>query len=374
MVCWSQEPCPVARGSDATAHQTQAEAADAQGVLFLRSKNTRCALANFTEEIRTNPEAWQGHYHAGLAYLDLSDTQHAVAELQLAAGKAPTRAEVRLALGIAQEAAGENGPAEMSYRAAYALDPKSPEIVRHLAAVLGKEKQSAAAITYWREAVALAPYDPELSLSLATALMDDGQNDAAAALLKQMVQQNPKSGLALLNLGAVLYREQKYAEAADAYRRASQVDAVADAARLSLSKVLITLVRFDEAKPLLETYVREHPANMEGHYLLGITYQGLGTLPQATSELERAVQLNETDFDSQYRLGAVLREEGKYERSHITPEACAHAETGLAGGALSTGPRLSPDQSKGISRSGESGISEIAEDGRGPAAGDNARE
>ena len=90
----------------------------------------------------------------------------------------------------------------MSYRAAYALDPKSPEVIRHLAAVLGKEKQSAAAITYWREAVSLAPYDTELRLSLATALMDDGQNDAAAALLHEMVQQNPKSGLALLNLGA----------------------------------------------------------------------------------------------------------------------------------------------------------------------------
>ena len=38
---------------------------------------------------------------------------------------------------------------------------KSPEIVRHLASVLGKEKQSGAAITYWREAVALAPYDPD---------------------------------------------------------------------------------------------------------------------------------------------------------------------------------------------------------------------
>ena len=85
-----------------------------------------------------------------------------------------------------------------------------------------------------------------------------------------------KSGLALLNLGAVLYRQQKYAEAADAYQRASQVDTVAEAARLSLAKVLITLVRFEEAKPLLETYVRDHPANMEAHYLLGITYQGWG--------------------------------------------------------------------------------------------------
>ena len=124
---------------------------------FLREKNAHCALASFTEEIRTNPEAWQGHYHAGLAYLDLSDAQHAVTELQLAAGKAPGRAEIRLALGIAQEALGENGKAEMSYRAAYALDPKSPEIIRHLAAVLGKEKQSGAAITYWREAVAIGP-------------------------------------------------------------------------------------------------------------------------------------------------------------------------------------------------------------------------
>ncbi len=309
----------MAHDTDATTHQTQGEAADAQGVLFLRNKNTRCALASFTEEIRTSPEAWQGHYHAGLAYLDLADAKHAMAELQIADGKAPTRAEIRLALGIAQEALGEDGAAELSYRTAYRLDPKSPEIVRHLAAVLGKEKQNGAAVTYWREAVALAPYDPDLRLSLATALMDDGQNDAAGALLQEMVQQNPKSGLALLNLGAVLYREEKYPESADAYRQASQIDAVADAAKLSLSKVLITLVRFEEAKPLLEAYVRAHPASLEAHYLLGITYRGLGMLAQSTAELERAVQLNETDFDSQYKLGTVLREDAKYEEaiSHL---------------------------------------------------------
>jgi len=313
MVSWSQEPCTLPHDTNATVHQTPEETADAQGVLFLRDKNTHCALASFTQEIQTNPEAWQGHYHAGLAYLDLSDAQHAVRELELAAGKAPARAEIRLALGIAQEALGKNAQAEMSYRAAYAMDPKSPETTRRLAALLGKEQQKGAAITYWREAVALAPYDFDLKLSLATALMDDGQNEAAAAILNEMVKQNPKSGLALLNLGAVLYREQEYSGSADAYRRASQLDAVSEAAKFSLAKVLITLVRFTEASVLLEPYLRDHPENMEAHYLLGITYQGLGNLEQAKSELERAVQLNENDFDSQYKLGSVLREDGKYE-------------------------------------------------------------
>ena len=52
---------------------------------------------------------------------------------------------------------------------------------------------------------------------------------------------------------------------------------------------------------------------------MALPIKGLGMLPQAHSELERAVQLNETDFDSQYKLGSVLREEGKYEEaiSHL---------------------------------------------------------
>ena len=142
-VSWSQEPCTLPHDTNATARQTQGETADAQGVLFLRAKNANCALASFTQEIRTNPEAWEGHYHAGLAYLDLSDAQHAITELQVAVGKAPARAEVRLALGIAQEAHGENGQAELSYRAAYRLDSQSPEVVQHLAAVLGKRSRVA---------------------------------------------------------------------------------------------------------------------------------------------------------------------------------------------------------------------------------------
>jgi hypothetical protein len=42
MVARSQEPCRLSHDTDATAHQTQEEAADAQGVLFLRNKNTHC--------------------------------------------------------------------------------------------------------------------------------------------------------------------------------------------------------------------------------------------------------------------------------------------------------------------------------------------
>src|SRR5258708_5497823 len=174
--------------------------------------------------MRIKAEAWQGHYHAGLAYLDLSDGKHAAAELEIAVSQAATRAEIRLALGLAHETLGEYGQAESSYRTAYALDPKSPGSIRHLAAVLGKEKQSRAAITYWRMAVDLAPYDPDLKLSLATALMDDGQDAAAATILNKMVQQNPQFGLALLNLGAVLYRQERFFESADAYRSALQID------------------------------------------------------------------------------------------------------------------------------------------------------
>ena len=86
--------------------------------------DTGCALASFIEEIRTNPEAWQGHYHAGLAYLDLSDARRAVSELQLAAGKRLGELRYQLALGIAPGSTGENGQAEMAYRAAYGLDPE----------------------------------------------------------------------------------------------------------------------------------------------------------------------------------------------------------------------------------------------------------
>ena len=104
---WSQEPCTLPQNSAATAQRTQEETADAQGILFLRNKSTHCALSSFKEEIRIKPEAWQGHYHAGLAYLDLSDGRHAAAELEIAVSQAATRAEIRLALGLAHETLGE---------------------------------------------------------------------------------------------------------------------------------------------------------------------------------------------------------------------------------------------------------------------------
>ena len=217
----------------------------------------------------------------------------------------------KLAAGVAYEAKGDLPAAEKSYRAALMINERSVEVTIHLASVLEKERQMAAAIHYWNQALSLRPDDVELQSSIGAAYLESGQNEAALKMLQVATQHQPTNGAALINLGTVLTRLDRYGEAEEAYRKAITVPAFADTAQLSLVKVQLTLNRYNEALPLVLSYTKMHPDDSEARVLLGITYQRLNRNEDAERVLREAVAQTHSDFDSEYHLGALLRAEKK---------------------------------------------------------------
>lgn len=202
--------------------------------------------------------------------------------------------------------------AESSYRQALLLSPASLPVTVHLAAVLQKEAQAAAAVHYWQQALNLAPADAQICSSLANAYLANGDNIQAAELLQSQVKSpSPDNGALWIDLGTALARLHRFEEAIPAYQNALTYPAYVDLAQLSLTKVLLTLNRYAEAIPLASTYLHNHPSSPEAHTLLGIAEEGMSQLPQAEEQLQLAVAQNTNDFDSQYHLGAVLHAEGK---------------------------------------------------------------
>jgi protein O-GlcNAc transferase len=222
-----------------------------------------------------------------------------------------------IAAGKLLEANGSIAQAESCYRKAFALDPLSPEAPVRLAEVLGLQKETGAAVNYWRLALARNPDNPQISLSLGIALLNDNQNEDAAKVLGDLAQRSAATGLPALNYGSALSRLGKYTDAIAAYQRALQFSDAADPARISLAKVLITLVRYQEAKPLLDAYAPAHPSSPEVHLCLGIVQYKVGSLADAEVELKRAIALHPEENDAEFYLGSVLAEEGKYQEAIV---------------------------------------------------------
>lgn len=227
----------------------------------------------------------------------------------------PVASKAAIALGVALEKGGAFEEAESCYRKAFALDPALLEATVRLAEILALQKETGAAANYWRLALAISPDNQQIALSLGIALLDDNQNENAAKVLGELAQRSVTTGLPALNYGSALSRLGRYTEAVTAYQQALGFSDAEDPARLSLAKVLVTLVRYQEAKSLLDAYVPAHPTSPEVHLCLGIVQYKVGLLSQAEVELKQAIALHAEENDADFYLGSVLMEEGKYEEA-----------------------------------------------------------
>jgi tetratricopeptide (TPR) repeat protein len=255
----------------------QAAALVTVGIRALHEGNAACALAQFQAAVQAEPDspaAWEG-------------------------------------FGESEEARHQDAAAEESFQRSYALDPDNLPAVTHLAALLEQQKQTSAAVTLWRIAEKLRPEDPGIRFSLADALLANGANQEAESLLHALLAQNLfDRGAILTDLGTALARLGRYDEAANEFSQALAYPEAADTARLSLIKALCTLLRYPQAKPYAEQYLRAHPRDYEALYFMGLIDAGVGDDAAAQQELQSAVAADPRQFDGQLQLGEALRHNG----------------------------------------------------------------
>jgi predicted Zn-dependent protease len=77
------------------------------------------------------------------------------------------------------------------------------------------------------------------------------------------------------------------------------------------AKAAFTEKRYDESVRLLTTYTAEHPDNVWGYYLLGISAWKTGDRDAAVTALRHAIEKDSTHVKSRFNLSRVLIEQGK---------------------------------------------------------------
>lgn len=286
------------------------------------------AIALLREAITIDPNLWEARFDLGIVLANGGDLNHAEEQLKVAAGLAPDREEVAVALAEVRRRRGSNkeaatGLEEFVKAHASALDARTL-----LVASLRDAGQHDKAIAQAREVLVRKPGDGTALAELALCHLGKGERDTAQLLVKQALdvnaksavahrvqglvhlaggddaaafqsfskaaQEDPKDTTSRLNMGAVLLRAGSYAKAAEQYKSALAAAPDETAAQIGLAAALRgesngkDVAKIEEARALLDKVLERDPHNVAALFNMGILQaESLKKPGEAKSYFER---------------------------------------------------------------------------------------
>lgn len=341
-----------------------AEAHNSLGLVYLQSGDDPKAIAAFREAIRLQPAYAAAHANLGAA-LTATDAVESVAKLEKAVALQPglLSAQYNLALayganpkyGVAREieqlkkvlATDANYPrasfalgrallrkgdvpgAITALKTAVQLDPRHGEAQYQLGLALsraGKTSEAAEPLRVGRELTATAQNEQNAALEFKEGreALARGEAEQAAVKLRQAANHKPDWAEAQILLAEALQKKGDLAGSAEAYRKALAIDPRHPAAREALAKTgpsnrvaeleaLIRERRYDEARPRLETFVKEDPKSSWGWYALGYVLFVQQKVGDSISALSKSLALDITNAEAHKVLGRNLMLIGKFD-------------------------------------------------------------
>lgn len=218
-----------------------------------------------------------GYTRIGVALLNMRENRLAEVALARAVAYSPAYPEATAYLALARARQGKDalGAAEQ----AAALAPDSP-VVHYLAGLVWKEvNRPYYARRHFEAAWLLDPTNPAFAVEIASTHRLEDQNGLAEAWMEEAVQRGNDAFEWRLRL-AQFYIDEEY--------RVEEV-----------------------GLPLAEQLAAEQPDNAEAHATLGWGYFGLGMLPEAFVEMDRALELNPNLARARAHMGALLESQGR---------------------------------------------------------------
>lgn len=216
---------------------------------------------------------------------------------------------------------GDPGWREFLVRRALEFNPRDPNVLMEMAAMLQESGRASEALDYLRQREQVAPGDHQTLVEQGRALAVLGQLEDAEAVLKRAAR--VRDAAAEYNLGVVLDRRGRLAEARTHYARALAIDPFYARAMNNLGVSLDRNGQIGEAVAMLRRATEADPDNAETFSNLGSALIGARQLPEAIRALETSVALDPQAPDAHNNLGTALAQSGRF------AEAAREWETAL---------------------------------------------
>jgi tetratricopeptide (TPR) repeat protein len=293
----------------------------ALGVIYGNANLTSQALKAFERAASQDAALFQAQFNYGLALMKLGRAPDAIPFLARAFQLLPQSYEAAMTLGLAEVMSQKYGDALAPLERARKMDPANARLGALLGTAYLRTGAAAKAVPVLRAAAEAKPGDPAARMLLVEALNTSGDHEHAleaalearkrfpnlpeaqmAAAQQLVIAGNYREARAAFEAVLALSPGQPEAELglADSLQRAGEHEAALGhyrasgssmSARLGEARSLAALRRLDEAQALLESAIRENPADITLRVELSRVYTRLGKSDLASEQTRVIEQL-----------------------------------------------------------------------------------
>ncbi|BCX13052.1 MAG: hypothetical protein KatS3mg067_1990 [Thermosynechococcus sp.] len=197
------------------------------------------ALPHYQRALEVHPEWVEAHSNLGNAYLDLGDTERAIACYQKALSLNPDLPTTLYNLGLCLHAQGKLTEATACYEQSLYLEPGQADVHNNLGSAYLELKNYAAATGQFQAALDANPEFLAAHYNLGYALQLQGNLTAARDRYQEVLLRDHKHPQALLQLGQICLAEGDLAGAISYYQRCLSVDPLNGTAQAGLATALL---------------------------------------------------------------------------------------------------------------------------------------
>jgi protein O-GlcNAc transferase len=211
--------------------------------------------------------------------------------------------------------AGRIDEAENICRQILAVEPRNPDALHLMGAVLTRTGHTKKAVKTIEQAIRINKNAPYYYISLGLALHAEGKLFDASRQFERALALDPAQLDAYINLGNVLKEQKKYAAAVERYEQALVRDPGNVLALYNLGHAFQLDGKLHDAGRAYEKALALNPYFPEACTNLGCVYKDLGRFNDAVTMLEKAIALSPDPAEAYNNRGMALNEMGRFEEA-----------------------------------------------------------
>jgi tetratricopeptide (TPR) repeat protein len=265
-------------------------------VLEARQRHEEATEA-YLQALSKNPAAMQMLQGLARSLNAQGKAEESVAYLRGQVERYPDQLGARLLLGAALSGQGETDEARKLFESVIDDRPDSP--AGYMATAGLYAENSSARIAVYRRGLGEMPGNPQLGMLLASEYERQGQYDEAIELYEELLAKDPNLAVAMNNLAALIL-DFRYDDPANVQRALEMAERLADSRSPAMTDTLgWAYYRAGETSKAVSYLERAVAAAGEApvlRYHLGMAYLAADNPVGAKQELDKALQLAQSDF------------------------------------------------------------------------------
>jgi len=233
----------------------------------------------------------------GIAYLQKTDFDSAIAQFQLALQKAPRDPTLHYDLGLALKLKDKLTEAVAEFRTAEQIDPQQADVHYTLGVTLWQQGDFDAAAQELQAAIDAKADYAEAFYTLGTVLKQEGKLPQAANALRQAIRLQPDFAGAHTTLAAVLRQLGDNEGAAAESKAGTEIGKEKTSQQAALfatnsGKRLLNAGDLEGAISQFQAAIRALPGYAPAHFQLGLALQRKGEKAESAREFQKARDLD----------------------------------------------------------------------------------